>query len=198
MLFRKRDHEAIVAGDVDLAFRRWAQPSVRAGRTQVMAAGIVGFDAVEEVEPEAITDAEAVRAGRESADEVRGELARAKQQGAPVWRIRFHWVGPDPRVALREQADLDPSEAEQIAARLARFDAASRSGPWTEATLDLIERRPETLAEELAAERGQERLAFKRNVRKLKEMGLTESLKQGYRLSPRGRAFAELRRRGRD
>ena len=30
---------------------------------------------------------------------------------------------------------------------------------------------------------------FKRDVRKLKELGLTESLPVGYRLSPRGRAY---------
>ena len=194
MLFRGRDHEAIVAGEVNLAFRRWAKPSVRAGSTQVMPAGIVGFDAVDQIDPAAITDAEAIRAGRESADEVRGELERAKQQGAPIWRISFHWVGPDPRVVLREQDDLSGADVAAIAARLARFDAASRNGPWTAATLALIERRPETLAEELAAERGQERLAFKRNVRKLKEMGLTESLRVGYRLSPRGRAFVAASR----
>jgi len=29
---------------------------------------------------------------------------------------------------------------------------------------------------------------FKRRVRQLKELGLTESLEVGYRLSPRGRA----------
>ncbi len=32
---------------------------------------------------------------------------------------------------------------------------------------------------------------FKTNVRKLKALGLTESLEVGYRLSPRGRAFLE-------
>jgi hypothetical protein len=159
-----------------------------------MPAGIVGFDAVDQIDPATITDAEAIRAGRESADEVRGELARAKQQGAPVWRISFHWVGPDPRAALRGQDDLDADDVAAIAARLARFDAASRSGPWTAATLALIESRPETLAEELAGKLGQERLPFKRNVRKLKEMGLTESLRVGYRLSPRGRAFVAASR----
>ena len=35
----------------------------------------------------------------------------------------------------------------------------------------------------------------KRNVRKLKEMGLTESLQVGYRLSPRGRAFVDAERK---
>jgi hypothetical protein len=36
---------------------------------------------------------------------------------------------------------------------------------------------------------GREKLPFKRDVRKLKELGLTESLPVGYRISPRGRAL---------
>ncbi len=55
--------------------------------------------------------------------------------------------------------------------------------------LELIAKRPATLAEELAASRGEEKLPFKRRVRRLKELGLTESLEVGYRLSPRGRAY---------
>ena len=41
----------------------------------------------------------------------------------------------------------------------------------------------------LARHAQQDRPAFKINVRKLKEMGLTESLDTGYRLSPRGEAL---------
>jgi predicted transcriptional regulator len=44
-------------------------------------------------------------------------------------------------------------------------------------------------APELAATLGRETQPFKRDVRKLKELGLTESLRVGYRLSPRGRAL---------
>ena len=55
--------------------------------------------------------------------------------------------------------------------------------------LELIAERPETHAETLAASLGREKLPFKRDVRKLKELGLTESLLVGYRLSPRGRAY---------
>jgi len=44
---------------------------------------------------------------------------------------------------------------------------------------------------ELAAEAGQERRAYKLRVRRLKALGLTESLERGYRLSPRGRAYLE-------
>ena len=36
---------------------------------------------------------------------------------------------------------------------------------------------------------GRETAPFKADVRKLKELGLTESLEVGYRLSPRGRAY---------
>ena len=53
----------------------------------------------------------------------------------------------------------------------------------------LIEARPATLAADLATSVGRERAPFKNDVRKLKELGLTESLDVGYRLSPRGRAF---------
>jgi hypothetical protein len=45
---------------------------------------------------------------------------------------------------------------------------------------------------------GQEILTFKTNVRKLKALGLTESLEVGYRLSPRGTAWLKTRRSRRD
>ena len=49
----------------------------------------------------------------------------------------------------------------------------------------------------ISAMAGQDKMSFKLNVRKLKTLGLTESLEVGYRLSPRGAALLdELRRRG--
>ena len=44
-----------------------------------------------------------------------------------------------------------------------------------------------------AAGFGRETLPFKTDVRKLKNLGLTDSLEVGYRLSPRGRAYLEPR-----
>jgi hypothetical protein len=73
--------------------------------------------------------------------------------------------------------------------RRRRLDLAARDGPWTAATLRLIADRPQVRAADLAAAAGRERPAFKADVRKLKELGLTESLEVGYRLSPRGRAL---------
>jgi hypothetical protein len=61
--------------------------------------------------------------------------------------------------------------------------------PGPTPTLRLIGDRPGVRAADLAAAVGRERHPFKTDVRKLKELGLTESLEVGYRLSPRGRAL---------
>ena len=73
--------------------------------------------------------------------------------------------------------------------------AASRHGAWTSRVLKLIARRPGVRAPDLAAVVGRATRLFKADVRKLKELGLTESLEVGYRLSPRGRAWLKRRRR---
>ena len=106
---------------------------------------------------------------------------------APLYRIALHLAGPDPRVALRDQAEVTDDDWAAISARLARLDRASRHGPWTTTVLRLISERPAVRAPDLAASLGRETQPFKTDVRKLKELGLTESLEVGYRLSPRGR-----------
>ena len=103
--------------------------------------------------------------------------------------MSFHLAGADPRHQLRERSEITADEADELERRLARLDAASRHGPWTADVLRLIAERPGVRAGDLAEHRGQERLAFKADVRKLKALGLTESLDVGYRLSPRGRAW---------
>ena len=94
-------------------------------------------------------------------------------------------------MALRERADLSAQDHAELVRRLDRLDRASRHGPWTRATLAIIDRHPATRAGDLAQELGLEMPVFKRDVRKLKELGLTESLDTGYRLS--ARAYALMR-----
>jgi hypothetical protein len=108
-----------------------------------------------------------------------------------VYRIGLRVDGPDPRVALREQGALTEDELAAIEQRLTRLDAASRHGPWTMTVLRLIRDRPAVRAGDLAPVVGQETQPFKRDVRKLKELGLSESLEVGYRLSSRGRTVLE-------
>jgi hypothetical protein len=54
--------------------------------------------------------------------------------------------------------------------------------------LELIQDRPKVRARDLADLVGREVLPFKLDLRKLKELGLIESLEIGYRISPRGQA----------
>ena len=56
-------------------------------------------------------------------------------------------------------------------------------------TLGLIRDHPGEVSTKLAARVDRERFAFKADVRKLKALGLTESLEVGYRLSSLGEAF---------
>jgi hypothetical protein len=65
-------------------------------------------------------------------------------------------------------------------------------GPWTISVLRLIAWLPEHRAAELAAQSSVEKEWLKLNIRKLKNLGLTESLTVGYRLSPRGAALLSM------
>jgi hypothetical protein len=188
MLFNRRALDGIEAGEIDLAFRRWKRPTVKAGGTLRTRAGLLGIDAVEPIAERRIDLEQARRAGFATKREL---LATLRPKGR-LFRIRFHRIGDDPRTALRERTSMSDSERAEIDARLDRMDRA-RVEPWTRQVLALIADRPETLAADLAASLGMEKAPFKRDVRKLKELGLTESLPVGYRLSPRGRAYLGTR-----
>lgn len=86
--------------------------------------------------------------------------------------------------ALRENTDLSDAEMSALLSKLTRFD---RETAWTRRVLKAIDKAPGKRAADLAAKLGYETLWFKAHVRKLKALGLTESLEVGYRLSPRGR-----------
>lgn len=187
MLFRQTDLAAIAAGEVTLAFRRWKRPTVKAGGTLHTRVGLLAIDAVEPIDPDAITRADARRAGFPDPAAARAAL---RGEGA-TYRIELHLAGPDPRIALRHDAALTDADRAEIEARLARLDRASHHGPWTATTLGAIAEAPGVRAADLAAQLGRERLPFKADVRKLKALGLTESLEIGYRLAPRGRAFLD-------
>jgi hypothetical protein len=145
----RRFLDGIAEGSVDLAFRRWTRPMVRTGGRQRTPIGELAIDDVRRVARAAVTAAEARRAGYAT----RAELLRVldRRDEGRIYRVQLRLAGPDPRVALRERADIDAAGLVDIRMRL----------------------------------------AFKRDVRKLKELGLTESLERGYRLSPRGRAVLE-------
>lgn len=185
MLFPKRVHDGLEDGSVTVAFRRWRRPTVRAGGTLRGPRGVLAIDEVTRIDRDEVTDADARRAGETDRAAVLAQLD-ARDDGG-LYRITFHRDGDDPRLALRERIP-DADELATVLAELDTIDARSRRGPWTRQVLALIGQRPEVAAVHLADDLGRERLAFKRDVRRLKELGLTISCGTGYRLSPRGEA----------
>jgi hypothetical protein len=181
--------EGIIEGRITLVFRRWLRPGVRAGGTLKTALGVLAIEDVQRVTESQIQDEDAHAAGHRDRCSLLGELSR---RDGDLYRVRVRFAGADPRVALRERAELGAEELAALQQSLHRLDAGSRAGPWALAVLQLIAARPAVLAARLAQQLEQPTELFKRNVRKLKELGLTESLDVGYRLSPRGQRLLEV------
>jgi hypothetical protein len=188
MLFKSRFHDGLASGRITVAFRRWRRPTVREGGTLLTPAGLLAIGAVDMVTETEITERDARRAGFASRIELLDELGTRE---GTLYRITFHRLGEDPRIALRRDTRLDDVHIADLSARLARLDGASPRGPWTRDVLKLIAARPAVRAGDLAATLGRDTRTFKLDVRKLKALGLTESLEVGYRLSPRGRAVLD-------
>ena len=178
MQFTQRFWEGLRDGTVTVAVRRWKRPSVKTGGTLKSPGGLLAIDEVARIELEDVSEGDARAAGFASRD----ELIAALRPDGDLYRVRFHRIGDDPRIELRRSADLDASE-------LAALDAKLRRVEWAIPILRLIRDHPGTVSTELAPQLGMERFPFKQKVRRLKELGLTESLKVGYQLSPRGEAF---------
>ena len=184
MLFRRETLAGIAAGEIDLAFRRWPRPRVKVGTRLRTAIGVLEVVSVELVDAKRIGARDVRRSGFASHD----ALVAALDAVGPgdVHRIRLRRAGEDPRIALRARAALSADERAELERRIERMADAR-------AVLALIAAKPGVRAAELAASLGRELRPFKAGVRRLKELGLTESLEVGYRLSPRGRALLRAR-----
>jgi hypothetical protein len=182
-----RTLRAIEAGQVSAAFRRWDRPRVLPGTRMRTTVGLIEVTSVKKVNPDTITEGQARKAGSSLA-ELHKFLSRKDGQ---VYRVGLKHAGADPRIALRADDGLSGTDLAVILGKLSNMD---KRDPWTRTFLALIEASPAVRAPDLASGLGWETLVFKRYVRKLKELGLTESLEVGYRLSPRGaKVLAALR-----
>lgn len=181
MLFRHDILQGIAEGRVTLAFRRWRRTPPADGSSLRSAVGVLRLDRVTIVEEGDITPEDVRRTGM-SVEDLRASIAGE----GTLLRIELHLAGDDPRIALRQRLP-ERDELDEVVVKLTRMDAASPA-PWTRRYLALIAGQPGVVSRVLARQAGADVPTFKRRVRRLKELGLTESLEVGYRLSPRGRA----------
>jgi hypothetical protein len=179
MLFSADAWPGIADGSINVTFRTWKRARAKTGGRYRIAGMQIEATDVHQVQTATITEEDAHRAGATDLAALHDRLGNADV----VWRVDFVYVGDDDRVARRKETSAD--ELAAVVARLSRLD---RNGAWTRPTLQLIDKYPGIVSTTLARHAGQERAVFKLNVRKLKELGLTESLDTGYRLSPRGEA----------
>lgn len=188
VLINRATAEGIADGIITLVLRSWDAPRAKAGGTQRTQAGTIRIDDVAE-HPRGyrVTAAQAKAAGYPDVAAAMAELSR--RPAGHVYAIAVSFLAPDERPGLAADDALTPADRATIAARLARWDAASATGPWTRRYLSLIAGNEAVRAPDLALVMGLETAVFKRRVRQLKGLGLTISLDVGYRISPRGKAF---------
>jgi hypothetical protein len=187
MMFKARFHEPIRNGEVTCSLRIWKRPHVKVGGRYKLGSGEIQVDRIHEIGMEGITPALARRSGFASVSDL---LKTAKHgAGERVFLVEFHYAGE--RAADTLPDDVDPGETDvaELRRRLDAMDKQAASGPWTRATLCLIGDNPGMRATDLATTLERPRDDFKRDVRKLKKLGLTRSLEVGYMLSPRGWAL---------
>ena len=174
MLFRHEFHPGIADGSITCTYRRWKRPQARpGGRYRVAPLGMIEVTAVSTVHFGGITQADAARCGL-SLDALTRDL-REPSADELVHRIDFRFAGRD----MPAPPDLSDEVLER---KLARY-------PWADDFLRLIDSRPGVAARLICQDVRRDRKSFKADVRKLKALGLTESLEIGYRLSPRGRRW---------
>lgn len=189
MRFTKPFWSGIADGSITTAYRWWKRPTVVAGRIYRTGGGRVRVTSVDRAKPEAVTARAAKAAGYSSLDDLQAYLG-SKPVDRDLYMVRFEVVDePDPRQELAANDSLNDDDVADIRRRLDRYDNASSHGAWTHPTLELIAQHPGRRAPDLAEMAGRETKPFKLDVRKLKNLGLTHSLRIGYELSPRGAAY---------
>lgn len=92
MLLKRELLEEIKAGKVDLIFRRWSKPTVKAGGTLKTKVGLLSIKAMDDMDPADVTEAEARRAGFKDVADFRKWLDTMKP-GHLFQRIEVGYLG---------------------------------------------------------------------------------------------------------
>ena len=193
MILKLATLNGIKAGTISQQFRKWKKPSVKKGSKIKTELGVVEITNMSEELPENISDSDAVRAGYLNRDELLATL-NSIDTGI-LYRIGVRYYSEDPRIALRENANVSEKDLASLKLKLDRLDSHSKQGSWTLKVLLLIKDNPKVRAADLAKKMNHEKNALKINIRKLKNLGLTISHDVGYTISPLGERLIEFIKR---
>ncbi|MCY4376472.1 MAG: hypothetical protein OXC31_22165 [Spirochaetaceae bacterium] len=189
MQFDTQGSRGILAGRITVSFRNWKRPHAAVGGVyHLRPSGAVKVTGVLTVRLCDIEAGDLRRSGFDSVAEVAGFLKLP--ESASVTRVEFELTDEPAAKALTELS------ADEVVTRLQATDRRS-AAPWTAGVLRLIRAHPATRAGDLAPRMGWETPVFKANVRKLKRLGLTQSLETGYSLTDLGEQVAALMNDGR-
>lgn len=189
MLFKEKHLQGIKSGEISLAYRKWKKPAVKSGSLIKTSIGLVVINEINEVLANEITDNDAANAGFISLNELL-KLLNSVSEGT-IYKINVAYYDEDPRIALRENTNLENEELEEISNKLERLDRYSKQGDWTLEILKLINENPTLRAADLSRKTKWEKEWLKLNIRKLKNLGLTISHEVGYSISPLGEKYLE-------
>lgn len=92
MLLKRDLLEDIKAGKVDLIFRRWNRPTVKAGGTLKTKVGLLAIKAITDMSADDVTEAEARRAGFADVAAFRRWLHTMKE-GSLFQKIEVGYIG---------------------------------------------------------------------------------------------------------
>ena len=92
VLIKREILDAIKRGEIDLQFRRWTRPSVKAGGTLKTKIGMLRIGRIDEMRPDEVSDEDARRAGFEDRADFHRWLDTMKQ-GPLFPRIEIGYLG---------------------------------------------------------------------------------------------------------
>ena len=184
MLIKQKHLEAIKAGKISLAFRKWKKLSVKPNEIFKTDVGRIKIGAVRMILLEDITLEDAQKAGFASDDSLKKLLS--EQKDGTIYQIEVSFLEVKKVVIENDFGKLEQAEYLVLKEALETLDKKSKVGKWTRKTLQLIAEHPHVKAADLAVLAKKEKEWLKVNVRKLKSLGLSESHEPGYSLTELG------------
>lgn len=90
MLLTRKALDEIVAGEIDIVFRRWKRPTVKTGGSLRTAVGMLSIRSVDKISLSSISVPDAQRAGYRTKSALLDELS---QRSGDVYRIELTYAG---------------------------------------------------------------------------------------------------------